>query len=588
MIQLIKRTNTKERLLVLASVLFILGQVWMDLKVPDYMSQITTLLQTPNTAISEILKPGGWMVLLSLMSFVFSSIVGLFAAKIAASLTCRVRQDMFGKVMDYSTHEIQQFSIPSLTTRTTNDLTQIQQVVAMGLQLLIKGPITAVWAILKIAGKNWQWTTTTGVAVLILLIMLFVILSLVQPRFRKVQQLTDKVNSITRENLTGLRVVRAYNAEDYQEEKFAEANQDLTATNLFAGRVMALMSPGMNLISSGLTLAVYWIGAYMIQQATGMAKLALFSDMIVFSSYAMQVVMSFVLMSMIFMILPRATISAKRINEVLDKESSVEFPNEGEKKQPDIKGTVEFDHVTFRYPDASEPVVHDINFKAEQGDTVAFIGSTGSGKSTILNLIPRFYETSEGRISIDGQPINTYSHVNLNDIVGYIPQKPVLFSGTIQSNLDFGTSNNAPLDEEKMEEALSIAQASDFVNEKEDKLNSHVAQNGSNFSGGQKQRLAIARVIARKPEILLFDDSFSALDYKTDKKLREVLKEKLADTTKLIVAQRISTIMDADQIIVLDEGHIVGQGTHEELLESNAVYQEIACSQLSKEELAHG
>jgi ATP-binding cassette subfamily B protein len=522
------------------------------------------------------------------MSFVFSSIVGLFVAKIAASLTCRVRQDMFGKVMDYSTHEIQQFSIPSLTTRTTNDLTQIQQLVAMGLQLLIKGPITAVWAILKIAGKNWQWTTTTGVAVLILLIMLFVILSLVQPRFRKVQQLTDKVNSITRENLTGLRVVRAYNAEGYQEEKFEEANQELTSTNLFAGRVMALMSPGMSLISSGLTLAVYWIGAYMIQQATGMAKLTLFSDMIVFSSYAMQVVMSFVLMSMIFMILPRATISAKRINEVLDKESSVEFPNEGEKKQPDIKGTVEFDHVTFRYPDASEPVVHDINFKAEQGDTVAFIGSTGSGKSTILNLIPRFYETSEGRISIDGQPINTYSHVNLNDIVGYIPQKPVLFSGTIQSNLDFGISSNAPLDEEKMEEALSIAQASDFVNEKEDKLNSHVAQNGSNFSGGQKQRLAIARVIARKPEILLFDDSFSALDYKTDKKLREVLKEKLADTTKLIVAQRISTIMDADQIIVLDEGHIFGQGTHEELLESNAVYQEIAYSQLSKEELAHG
>ena len=560
----------------------------MDLKVPDYMSQITTLLQTPNTAISEILKPGGWMVLLSLMSFVFSSIVGLFVAKIAASLTCRVRQDMFGKVMDYSTHEIQQFSIPSLTTRTTNDLTQIQQLVAMGLQLLIKGPITAVWAILKIAGKNWQWTTTTGVAVLILLIMLFVILSLVQPRFRKVQQLTDKVNSITRENLTGLRVVRAYNAEGYQEEKFEEANQELTSTNLFAGRVMALMSPGMSLISSGLTLAVYWIGAYMIQQATGMAKLTLFSDMIVFSSYAMQVVMSFVLMSMIFMILPRATISAKRINEVLDKESSVEFPNEGEKKQPDIKGTVVFDHVTFRYPDASEPVVHDINFKAEQGDTVAFIGSTGSGKSTILNLIPRFYETSEGRISIDGQPINTYSHVNLNDIVGYIPQKPVLFSGTIQSNLDFGISSNAPLDEEKMEEALSIAQASDFVNEKEDKLNSHVVQNGSNFSGGQKQRLAIARVIARKPEILLFDDSFSALDYKTDKKLREVLKEKLADTTKLIVAQRISTIMDADQIIVLDEGHIFGQGTHEELLESNAVYQEIAYSQLSKEELAHG
>lgn len=588
MIQLIKRTNAKERLLVLASVLFIVGQVWMDLKVPDYMSQITTLLQTPNTAISEILKPGGWMILLSLMSFVFSSIVGLFAAKLAASLTCRLRQEMFGQVMDYSTYEIQQFSIPSLTTRTTNDLTQIQQVVAMGLQVMIKGPITAVWAVLKIAGKNWQWTTTTGVAVLILLIMLSIVLTLVQPRFAKVQQLTDKVNSITRENLTGLRVVRAYNAEDYQEEKFEKANQDLTATNLFAGRVMALLSPGMSLISGGLTLAVYWIGAYMIQQAQGGLKLSLFSDMIVFSSYAMQVVMSFVLMSMIFMILPRATVSARRINEVLTKESSVEFPTEGEKTQPEIKGTVEFDHVSFSYPDASEPVIHDISFKADQGDTVAFIGSTGSGKSTILNLIPRFYETTEGNISIDGQPINTYSHVNLNDIVGYIPQKPILFSGTIQSNLDFGTSGNQPLNEEKMQEALSIAQASEFVNEKEGKLKSPVAQNGSNFSGGQKQRLAIARVIARQPEILLFDDSFSALDYKTDKKLRQVLKEKLADTTKLIVAQRISTIMDADQILVLDEGRIVGQGTHDVLLATNSVYQEIAYSQLSKEELVNG
>lgn len=588
MIQLIKRTNAKERLLVLASVLFIVGQVWMDLRVPDYMSQITTLLQTPNTAISEILKPGGWMILLSLMSFIFSSIVGLFAAKLAASLTCRLRQEMFGQVMDYSTYEIQQFSIPSLTTRTTNDLTQIQQVVAMGLQVMIKGPITAVWAVLKIAGKNWQWTTTTGVAVLILLIMLSVVLTLVQPRFAKMQQLTDKVNSITRENLTGLRVVRAYNAEDYQEEKFEKANQDLTATNLFAGRVMALLSPGMSLISGGLTLAVYWIGAYMIQQAQGGLKLSLFSDMIVFSSYAMQVVMSFVLMSMIFMILPRATVSARRINEVLTKESSVEFPTEGEKTQPEIKGTVEFDHVSFSYPDASEPVIHDISFKADQGDTVAFIGSTGSGKSTILNLIPRFYETTEGNISIDGQPINTYSHVNLNDIVGYIPQKPILFSGTIQSNLDFGTSGNQPLNEEKMQEALSIAQASEFVNEKEGKLKSPVAQNGSNFSGGQKQRLAIARVIARQPEILLFDDSFSALDYKTDKKLRQVLKEKLADTTKLIVAQRISTIMDADQILVLDEGRIVGQGTHDELLATNSVYQEIAYSQLSKEELVNG
>lgn len=587
MLKILKKTNLKERILVLFSVAFIVLQVWLDLKVPEYMSEITTLLQTSGTVAGDLLQPGGLMVILSLLSLTASIIVGFFAAKIAASLTRRIRGEVFTQVMSYSPQETQQFSIPSLITRTTNDITQIQQVVAMGLQVVIKGPITAVWAILKIAGKNWQWTATTGVAVFALMIMLTFILTFVRPRFTLVQGMTDKLNSITRENLTGIRVIRAYNAEDYQNEKFAGANEDLTKVNLFTNRMMAVMQPGMNIVSSGLTLAVYWIGAYLIQAAEGMQKLTLFSDMIVFSSYAMQVIMGFMMMTIIFMILPRALVSARRINEVLELSSSIEFTE----NQPDLrhqKGTVEFDNVSFTYPNASESVIKNVSFTANKGDTVALIGSTGSGKSTAVNLLPRFYDATSGNIKLNGIDIKEYTHEQLNNMIGYIPQKAVLFSGTIRSNIDMGKSNNSPLDDKKIQEALTIAQAEEFVFEKEEQLESHVAQSGSNFSGGQKQRLAIARGIARKAEVLIFDDSFSALDYKTDKKVRSELTDKLADTTKIIVAQRISTIMDADQILVLDQGKVVGQGTHKELLENNQVYQEIAYSQLSKEELAYG
>ncbi|MBP1045027.1 ABC transporter ATP-binding protein [Enterococcus sp. BWM-S5] len=587
MIKIMKKTNKMERFLVLVSIAFIVVQVWLELKIPDYMSEVTSQLQMPDTVISDIMQPGMMMVLLSLLSFASSVVVGYFVARIAASLTSRLRGEVYHRVMDYSPDELHKFSIPSLITRTTNDITQIQQVVAMGLQVSIKGPITAVWAIMKIANKNWEWTVSTGVAVVVLLVMLTVILTIVQPKFTVVQGLTDKLNSITRENLTGLRVVRAYNAEAYQNGKFNDANEEMTKVNLFTNRMMAIMSPGMTLVSSGLTLAVYWIGAYLIEAADGAMKITLFSDMVVFSSYAMQVVMGFMLMTVIFLILPRATVSARRINEVLDMEPSIQFPEDSGNIGKN-KGEIEFSNVSFTYPNASEAVIKNVSFKAKKGETVAFIGSTGSGKSTIVNLIPRFYDVTEGEIIIDGKNVQSYSHEDLNDRIGYIPQKAVLFSGTIRSNVDFGKSGASPLDDEKINQALDIAQAKDFVEGKEEKLDSHVAQNGTNFSGGQKQRVAIARAVAREPEFLIFDDSFSALDYKTDKKLRDVLAEKVSDTTKLIVAQRISTIMDADEILVLDEGNVVGQGTHHSLLKSNRVYQEIAYSQLSKEELAHG
>lgn len=586
MFRLFNKTSKMERLLVIVSFLFILLQVGLELKIPDYMSEITRLLQEPGTETGDILTPGFKMIGLSLASFASSIIVGYFAARIAAGLTKRIRGEVFDQVTAYSTSEIQHFSVPSLVTRTTNDLTQIQMLIAMGLQVVIKGPITAIWAITKIANKNWEWTATTGVAVLVLLTMLTVIMVFVRPKFTVVQSLTDKLNGVTRESLTGIRVVRAYNAEDYQDEKFDVANKNLTDVNLFTGRMMSMISPVMTLVSSGLTLAVYWIGTFLIQDAVGMDKLTLFSDMVVFTSYAMQVVMGFMLMTMIFFILPRALVSARRINEVLDLKPSIQFNSESV-DTTDVKGKIDFRNVTFAYPNASSPVLHDVNFSAVAGQTVAFIGSTGSGKSTILKLIPRLFEITKGSLKIDGHDVKEYPHEELNDIIGYIPQKPVLFSGTIRSNMEMGTSKAAPLDDAKINRALEIAQAKSFVDEESDGLDTKVAQGGTNFSGGQKQRLAIARVIAREPEILIFDDSFSALDYQTDQKLRGILKEELPDTTKLIVAQRISTIMDADLIIVLEEGHVVGSGTHKDLLAKNKVYQEIAYSQLSKEELAN-
>lgn len=586
MFRIFKRSSTGERLLFVLSIIFILVQVNLELKIPSYMAEITTLLQTPGTVTADILKPGFTMIGLSLLSFASAILVGFFAARIAAGLITRLRRELFNRVTNYSTNEIQHFSVPSLVTRTTNDLTQIQMLIAMGLQVIIKGPITAIWAITKISNKSWEWTATTAVAVIFLLFTISILMIFVRPKFAMIQKLTDNLNSVTRESLTGLRVIRAYNAKGYQEEKFEKANEELTAVNLFTGRMMSILNPVMTLVSSGLTLAVYVIGAFLIQNALGADKINLFSDMVVFTAYAMQVVMGFMMMTMIFFILPRAVVSSNRINEILDLFSSVTFTKEKMTELPK-KGTVEFKNVTFAYPNAAESVLNDITFTANTGETVAFIGSTGSGKSTILKLIPRLFDTTEGEIVINGQNVKNFDHETLNNIIGYIPQKPVLFAGDIRSNMELGTSAATPLDDAAIFEALEIAQAKDFVENEEGQLAAPVAQAGSNFSGGQKQRLAISRVIARQPEILLFDDSFSALDYQTDKKLRGILKERLPQTTKLIVAQRISTIMDANLIIVLDEGRIVGKGTHQELLKDNEVYQEIAYSQLSKEELVN-
>ena len=505
----------------------------------------------------------------------------------AAGFTARLRSQIFNQVMDYSTQDIKKFSVSSLLTRSTNDLTQLQQFIAMGLQVIIKAPITAIWAITKIANKGWQWTTATAVAVIVLIVMLTFILVMVQPKFKMVQSLTDRLNLVTRENLSGIRVVHAYNAEDYQNDKFNQANKDLTDTNLFANRVLALMNPGMSFISSTLTLSVYAIGAIIINQATASAtRLTLFSNMIVFSSYAMQVILGFLLLSIIFILLPRVTVSVSRINQVLDVTPSVVSEKETT-EDVEQAGTIEFKDVSFRYPHAEADAIHDLSFKAEQGQTIAIIGSTGSGKSTVMNLIPRLYDTTAGQVLVDGVDVKNYVTEDLNNRLGYIPQKAVLFSGSIRSNIDFGqTDATGKKSDGQINQALEIAQSRDFVDQKKEQLDSKVAQHGDNFSGGQKQRLAVARAIARKPEILLFDDSFSALDYETDKKLRTALKEKAAKTTKVIIAQRISTIMDADEIIVLDNGKVAGQGTHQELLKNNKVYQEIAYSQLSKEELA--
>ncbi|HHF7019569.1 ABC transporter ATP-binding protein [Streptococcus mutans] len=599
MFKIFKRLNAKEWGMVLLSTAFICLAVWMDLKTPEYMSNITTLLQTKGTTASDIMDPGSKMLMFSFGSFFMVVLVGFLASRTAASFTTRLRSDIFNRVMDYSEAEIKKFSIPSLLTRTTNDLTQLQIMIVMGMQVVTRGPIMAVWALTKIWGKSDEWTGAVGVAVLIVFIMLSVLMFVAFPRQRQVQSLTDALNSTTRESLTGVRVVRAYNAEDYQDTKFKRENKSLTKLNLLVYRLMSLMNPVMTVVSSGLTLAIYWIGAYLLNDikipmtsataAKGAIadRISVFSDMVVFSSYAMQVVVGFMMMVAIFIILPRALVSAKRINEVLALNSSVHF-KEYSKADNARKGEVEFHDVSFRYSKNSRAVIEHVSFSAKAGETVAFIGSTGSGKSTLVNLIPRFYDATEGWIKIDGIKVQNYSHDDLNNKVGYIPQKAVLFSGTIRSNIAFGQSDQAPLDDAKIWEALELAQAKNFVEEKEKGLDTEVAQGGTNFSGGQKQRLAIARALARKPEILIFDDSFSALDYKTDRILRNDLAKKTKEMTKLIVAQRISTIMDADHILVLDQGKVVGQGTHKELLANNDIYQEIAYSQLSKEELENG
>ena len=605
MFKIFKRLSAKEWGMIILSTIFILLAVWMDLKTPEYMSKITTLLQNKGTTTSDIMDPGSKMLLFSFGSFLMAVFVGFLAARTAASFTTRLRSDIFNQVADYSQAEIKRFSVPSLLTRTTNDLTQLQIMITMGMQVVTRGPIMAIWALTKIWGKSGSWTQAVGVAVLIVLILLSVLLFVAFPRQRKVQGLTDALNSTTRESLTGVRVVRAYNAEDYQDKKFRQENESLTKLNLFVYRLMSLMNPVMTMVFSGLTLAIYWIGAHllndvkvptvdktspmvmkMVAEAAKAVKdrVSIFSDMVVFSSYAMQVVIGFMMMVAIFIILPRALVSAKRINEVLALSPSVKFKNQS-KPDNGQKGQVEVHDVSFRYSKNSAAAIEHVSFKAEKGQTVAFIGSTGSGKSTLVNLIPRFYDATEGWIKVDGVKVEDYSHDDLNNKVGYIPQTAVLFSGTIRSNMQFGRSAQGRLSDDDIWEALELAQVKDFVESKDKGLDTEVAQGGTNFSGGQKQRLAIARALARKPEILIFDDSFSALDYKTDRILREELNKKTSDLTKLIVAQRISTIMDADQILVLDQGKVVGQGTHKELLASNSVYQEIAYSQLSKEEL---
>lgn len=589
MIKLLKHLKAKEWLFALCGVGFIIAQVWLDLKMPDYMNLITQIAQGGVNAetglpyeMADIWQNGGYMLLCALGSMACSVITSFFVVNIAANFSARVREKLYMKVQSFSLSEINKFSTASLITRSTNDVQQVQMLITMGMQMMIKAPITAVWAITKIAGKQWQWSAAVGVAVLVMLTGIMIIMSLVVPKFKKVQKLTDKLNQITRENLGGIRVVRAYNAEHFQEEKFETVNDTFTRTNLFTGRVMAFLNPLMSMVMNGISLAIYWIGAYIINSAELMEVPGLFGDMVVFMSYGMQIISSFMMLAMMFMIAPRALVSAKRINEVLDtKELIKDGTGVGETTE---KGTVEFKNVSFHYPDTDENVISNISFKAEKGQTIAFIGATGCGKSSVINLVSRFYDATEGQVLVDGYDVREYKKEELAKKIGYVSQKAVLFSGDIRENIDFG-DNNA--DDATVDKAIEIAQSTEFVEKQKGGIGGRVAQNGANFSGGQKQRLSIARAVARQAEIYIFDDTFSALDYKTDRELRATLKAEMKDSTNLIVAQRIGTIMDADQILVIEQGKVVGQGTHKELLASCRAYQEIAHSQLSKEELEY-
>lgn len=585
MLKLLGKFTKKEWLLAALSVAFVVVQVWLSLTMPDYMREITMLIQTPGSEMPEILSAGGMMLACALGSLAASVVTAVCAARIGTSFSANVRRLLFAKVQAFSMEEIGHFSTASLITRSTNDVTQVQMLIVLGLQMLIMAPIMAVWAICKIADKQWEWTMSTAAAVGVLLIVVLVALVLALPKFRKLQQLTDDLNRVTRENLTGLRVVRAYNAEDYQEHKFDLANDNLTRTQLFAQRTLAFLMPSIQLIMSGLSLAIYWIGAVLIDAANMVGKVSLFSDMMVFSQYAIQVVMSFMMLVMIFMLLPRAQVAAKRINEVLATEPAIHDGTRTEGADGHA-GEVVFKNVSFRYPDAEDSVIENISFTAKRGETIAFIGATGCGKSTVVNLIPRFYDASEGEVLVDGVNVKDYTQQALRDKIGYVSQKAILFAGSVRDNINFGDNGRGPISGEMVKQAIATAQATEFIEQMEDGYDGRVSQGGDNFSGGQKQRLSIARAVARQPEIFIFDDSFSALDYKTDRTLRATLDRECGDATRFIVAQRIGTIRDADKIIVLDEGRIAGMGTHDELIKTCEVYQQIALSQLSKEELA--
>lgn len=584
MLKLLKSLTKKDWILALFSIILIIGQVWLELKMPDYMSEITVLVKKEGSQMKDILINGRYMLSCALGSLVLAVIVGYLVSSIAADLSKNTRKKLFDKVLSLDIDEVKNFSTSSLITRSTNDITQVQMIVAMGLQLMIKAPITAIWAITKILNKSWQWSAITGVAILIILSFVVSLMVVVMPKFKIVQKLTDKLNSVTRENLTGIRVVRAFNAEQYQEDKFENVNKDLTNLQTFNQKKFSVMQPLMYFVMNALTLAVYFVGANLINEAIFSNKVAIFGDMVVFSSYALQVIMSFLMLAFIFMMIPRAEVSAKRINEVLDTPINMKDGNLKDGKKGE-EGTIEFRNVSFKYPDAEDYLLKNISFKVNKGDTVAIIGLTGSGKSTLINLVPRFYDVTEGEVLVDGINVKEYSQADLHNKIGYVPQKAVMFNGTVNSNVSYGENGKGKITEQKIKEAIEVAQGKDFVEKLDDKYNTHIAQGGTNLSGGQKQRLAIARAIARNPEIYIFDDSFSALDYKTDSILRRELKKYTKDATSLIVAQRIGTIMNADKIIVLNDGIAVGMGTHKELLNNCDVYKQIALSQLTKEEL---
>lgn len=583
MLKLFGKLKSKEVVYILLAIVFIVLIVWCDMTMPEYMAEITKLVQTPGSAMKDVWIAGAKMLAFAFASLASSVAVALISSRIASGFGATLRRDLFGKVQSFSMSEIGRFSTSSLITRSTNDVTQVQMLLVLGLQFIVKAPITAIWAICKISGGSWQWTLATGISVVVLLVLVGVCSALALPKFKKMQELTDDVNRVTRENLTGIRVVRAYNAEKYQEDKFKTANDVLTNTGIFTGRVMSFLMPGIQLILSGLSLAIYWIGAAILNGANLLDKIEIFSDMVVFLQYAVQVLMAFMMLVMIFILMPRAQVAAKRINEVLSTQVVIADGSEDEGLDGMV-GEVEFKDVSFAYPDAEYNAIEGISFKASKGETVALIGATGCGKSTVINLIPRFYDAGQGQVLVDGRDVREYRQSSLRDKIGYISQKATLFSGTIASNVAFGDCKRE-ISQDDIAKSIDTAQASEFVSQKKDGVDSYVAQGGSNLSGGQKQRLSIARAVARKPEILIFDDSFSALDYKTDKTLRSALDRECKDSTRIIVAQRIGTIRDADRILVLEDGRIVGQGKHGELMQSCETYRRIAYSQMSKEEL---